>query len=689
MSTILLEIGTEEMPAAFLPSALAQLYELARARFTAERIAFTTLHTWSTPRRITLYLTGVAEHQEAAVREVRGPSVQSAFASNGEPTQAALGFARSYGVSVNDLCIKKVDNTEYMAAIFRDEGAPTRELLPAIFTQLISSLTFPKTMRWDGGNVRFARPIRWIVAMQDDQVVPCTIGTVTADRLTRGHRFLAPGALSISTAGDYARVMDEGHVLVMPEARQEAIRSQLETIARQDDATVMDDGSLLEATTFQVEYPTAVRCNFDAAYLALPEVVVLQVLRHEQNFFPLADKDGKLLPAFIAVRNGDKAYLSSVCEGYEGVARAKLIDALFFFEQDQRKPLIDRLEELRGVVFHERLGTMHDKVARIQRLAGETAAWLEMPSQERQYAERAALLCKADLVTAMVNEHPELQGAMGGVYARLAGEPEPVAVAIREQYRPRGKSDPIPSTTAGRLVSLADKTDTVTACFAIGLIPTGSEDPYALRRDAQGVVRILMEAQYRLPLSRLLSAALAQIQVEEAQPTKEVVASLESFFHARIEGILANEGFPFPVVKAVMAVSADVPADALRRAQVLQRRLDDPQLATIVRISTRLANISRDFAGGEIHRDLLTEPAEYDLLISYQETEPKARFFAERGQYEELLNLLEELAPVVDRFFSDVLVMVEDPDLRQARLALIQHVANLFQLLADLAPLAA
>lgn len=687
MATVLLEIGTEEVPAGYLPPALAQLGELARARLETERIAFATIATWGTPRRITLYLTDIAEHQASAVREVRGPTVQTAFAINGEPTQAVIGFARSQGIPVNELRIKNSDSGEYVVAVFRDEGRPTVELLPTIFTELIGSLTFPKTMRWGAGNYRFARPIRWIVALLDEQIIPLTIDGVTSGRLTRGHRFLSQGDVEVPAAAEYRRIMDESQVIVVPEERHATILAQLEGIAQQEGSVVQDDGSLLAETTFHVEFPTAVRCNFDAQFLSLPPEVLQLVLRREQEFFPLANAAGQLLPAFIGVRNGDKAYLGTVRDGYESVARAKLIDALFFYEQDSRLPLADRVEALRGVVFLERLGTLHDKAMRLQSLTGVIADWLGCTPLERADLQRAALLAKADLVTAMVSEHPELQGIMGSVYARHAGEAEAVAAGIGEQYRPRTASDAIPATPIGCVLALADKLDTVTACFAAGLLPTGSEDPYGLRRDALGVVRILAEANYRLPLSQLVNLALAQLQAAALQPREETQAAIECFLRQRVENLLTADGMPFPLVRAVLNVSADAPADALCQARVIRDHHDEPLFHGITRVAIRLTNISKNFPGGDVQPTLLVEPAEQDLYALYLEIEPKAVLLAARGEFAELLSLLARLVPAVDRLFAEILVMVEDPDLRQTRLALVWRLANLFRLLGDLTQL--
>lgn len=567
MATVLLEIGTEEMPAGVITPALAQLAELARARFAVDRLPFAAVQTWGTPRRLALLVSGVADHQTPAVREVRGPTVEEAFDAHGEPTAAALGFARSQGVTVSQLRLTPGDGAEYLAAIFRDEGQPTAALLPALCTHLVTSLTFPRVMRWGGSPLTFTRPIRWLVALLDDRVVPVVLGDITAGRATRGHRFLAPGEVEIATAADYPRVMDENHVLLSADDRRAAIREQMESIAAQDNASIADDGTLLEETAFRVEFPTAVRCNFDADFLSLPDDVLLQTLREEQKFFPLVDGTGRLLPAFIAVRNGDKAYLGTVREGYEAVARAKLLDALFFFEQDRARPLAERVEDLRGVIFQERIGTLHDKALRLQTLAECIAAVMGLPAHEGAMAARAALLAKADLVTAMVTEHPGLQGIMGRVYAREAGEPEPVALAIGEHICP---NEAPPATPIGCAVALADKLDTAAACFAVGLVPTGQDDPYQLRREADSVARILVERGLRLSVPALLDMALAALPVTPAQPLAETRAALEQFFQRRVEALLAAEGLPGPTLRAALAVSAGVPADAAARARTLR-----------------------------------------------------------------------------------------------------------------------
>ncbi len=674
MATVLLEIGTEEMPAGYLPPALAQLAALARARLAADRLAYEGVQTWGTPRRLALLLTGVAEHQAPMVREVRGPAIAEAFDAHGEPTPATIGFARGHGALVGDLRIKAFDGAEFITAIFRDEGRPVLELLPAAFTHLLNSLTFPKTMRWGAGSFRFARPVRWIAAMIDDRVVPFTVDAVTAGRSTRGHRFLAPGAVEIPTAADYPRVMDENHVLLDPVKRAEAIREQLDAIAGQDNAAVADDGALLNETVFTVEYPTAVRCTFDPAFLALPEEVLLQTLREEQQFFPLREITGRLLPAFIAVRNGDKAYLGTVRDGYEAVARAKLLDARFFFEQDRARSLADRVEDLREVVLLERAGTLHDKATRLAALAGWVADALALSAPERAMAARAALLCKADLTTAMVIEHPDLHGVMGCVYARLSGEAEPVAMAIQEHVLPRDGSGGRPSTALGNIVALCDRLDTTAACFDVGLIPTGADDPYALRAAALGVVRILLEAGLRLPLSRLIGEALAHIAAEPAQPLDEVQAALDSFFAARVAEVLAAAGIPADVSAAVRASLGDCPADAGRAARALTAIRGTVPYQALLRAAARVQALARD---DDAAATPAMEPAAMALAAHLDAVEPDARALAQAGEMETLLERLLAFTPLVDRFLAD------STGDHGARMALARRAAACFSLLAD------
>ncbi len=679
MATVLLEIGTEEMPASYLPNALTQLGTLARTRLSAERIGVESVATWGTARRLALCLRGVAAQQAPTVREVRGPAVSVAFAANGAPTPAVVGFARSHGIPESELRVKEIDGVEYLIAAFHDEGRPTVELLPAIFADLITALTFPRTMRWGESPVSFARPIRWMLAMQDDQPITFRVDGVTAGRLTRGHRFLAPGEVTVPHADAYLRVLEENHVLVEPEARREAIRQQLHAIAQAEEAEIVDDGSLLEETVYQVEFPTAVRCQIDESFLSLPPDLLVHVLCREQQLFPLTNRAGTLLPGFIAVRNGDKAYLGGVREGYEAVARAKLLDALFFFEQDLRRPLAERVEELHGIVFSEHLGTLHDKAVRIQHLAGIFAERMGWSAYQRQLAERAGLLCKADFVTALGAEHPEMRGALGAAFARRSGEPEAIADAIAEHVRPRNGADALPASELGLVTALADRLDTVVGCYAAGRAPSGGPDPFNVQGNALGIMRLLTGARLRLSLPQLIEDALAQLPTPPIPP-EALRDALQALFRTALTTVLARDGIRDDVIAAVVPVSPAIPADALLRARVIMERLHDAAFKATVRAVSRLEHLGKP-GESEPEPARLTEPAERELLTRHQELAPRAEFFASRGEFSELPNVYALLTEAVDPFLA---LPLGDPAARSARQALARRVVKLYHLLGEL-----
>ena len=673
MATLLLEIGTEEIPSRYLPGALTQLDSLARAQLKEARLAFTDLYAWGTPRRIILYVEGVSEHQAPMNREVRGPAVADAFASNGEPTQAALGFARSQKVSIPELRLKKVENGEFVFAIFYDEGQPAFSLLPALLHHLIGQLSFPKMMHWGSGAFRFARPIRWLVAMLDERVVPLTIDDVTAGRCSRGHRFLSPDAVTIASAEHYPRMMEESLVIIDPARRRDIILQQLQAIAADFHATILYDQALLDDTVFSVEYVTAVRAAIDESLLSLPEEVLLHVLQQEQRFFPLADERGELLPAFIAVRNGDRAFLTSVREGYESVARAKLLDALFFYEQDMQATLEERVESLRGIIFQESLGSMYEKARRMETLAGLFAAWLHFSPEDRKMTERAALLARADLSSALVNEHPMLSGTMGMIYAHLSGENEAIAQAIGEQYLPRSSYDPIPLSRLGQLLALADKVDTLTACFTIGLAPNGAEDPYALSQQAIGILRILVEAQLPLSLPQITQHALRGIDGVPEKARSEVEAALADFYKDTFTELLASASMSKRVQHAVVARHADRPAGAWRLAHYLRDHLQDPALLHLARVAQRLEKVLNTPSGAMGEPNNVADETEHELRERVRHGLSAASEAAQAGRYDAVQEILTGFAPSVEQSLKQS----PSPDL-------VADMRKLYQLLGDL-----
>ncbi|MHB8918801.1 MAG: glycine--tRNA ligase subunit beta, partial [Desulfocucumaceae bacterium] len=493
MKDFLLEIGTEEMPARFVGPALQQLKELAGNQLREKRIQFEQVRAVGTPRRLAVYTTGLAESQQPLVKEVKGPALKVAYNSSGEPTPAVLGFARSQRVDMASLVVKPVGPVEYVFARKSEQGRPTAEVLAQICPELIAGLHFPKPMRWGDLEFRFARPIRWILALYGNAVVRFSLAGLEAGRTTLGHRFLSRGPLTLNDARDYFGEMKKAFVVVDPEERKQLIRSQVEAAAKSEGGRVEEDEELLDEVTNLVEYPTAFVGSYDQAFLRLPKEVPVTVMREHQRYFPVTGSDGGLLPRFIGVRNGITEHIDTVRAGNEKVLRARLADGAFFWDEDLKVPLADRAGSLKKVIWQESLGTVYDKVERVTGLALFIGEKLGAGNDLLGIIKRAAAICKADLVTNMVYEFPELQGVMGREYALRSGEIRDVAQAIFEHYLPRFAGDILPSTQGGRVLSLADKMDTLAGCFAVGIQPTGSQDPYALRRQALGIGSIILD----------------------------------------------------------------------------------------------------------------------------------------------------------------------------------------------------
>ncbi len=689
MSRFVFEIGTEEIPPRFFPPALAQLVQDGRRMLEALRLDFGELKVYGTPRRLVLIVEELAERQAPHTREERGPAKRVAFDKKGRPTKAALGFARRHGVSPDDLTVKETDQGEYVFAAVREPEMPAREALAAALPDLITGLTFPKTMRWGSGAVRFGRPIRWLLALVGDEVVEFELEGLRSGRETRGHPALGDGMWAVASADEYETVLEGKFVLVEPGRRQEMIQQQLAAIAEAQSASVVD-GGLLQETTFLVEWPTAACGQFDPKFLRLPRPVLIEEMQHVQAYFPLENRAGKLLPKFVAVRDGGEEHLDTVLSGWESVLRAKLIDASYFYEQDLKRPLADRVHDLKGIVFQERLGTIYDKVERVRVAAVAAADQVALSAKEGEELDRAALLCKADLTTELVLELSNLQGAMGREYALASGEPTAVADAIGEHYRPRSADDAVPETKLGRLLAVADKLDTLAALFAMGLVPSGSADPYGLRREAYGIVNILIaageelkpEERLTLSLSCLLGAAVKVLrgQVDLHRSKEVVVAEVTDFIRERLSVHLRGEGIRYDLVEAALAVGIDDVSQSEKRAQALSSlRLHADFLPTVI-AATRPLNISRDFEGGNVDTGLFHERAEHELWAAYREVAAKA----DSVPLGDLFGLFaEKLRDPIDRYFDDVLVMAEEEKLRRNRLAVCWHLSQLFRRIAD------
>lgn len=678
---LLLEIGTEEIPARFMPDILFQIEKLAKEKLASLRITHKQVQAMGTPRRMALIIRELSERQEDKFSENKGPSVKIAFDSNGAPTKAAQGFARGQGVDVAALVVKD----GYVYAATNEIGRPVQELLPEILLNIIHSLNFPKNMRWGDLDVRFVRPIRWLAALYGTEIIPLTVAEVSSSNVTYGHRFLSKGALVIESVDDYFDKLAKNYVMVDPKVRRTVIRQQVEQLATSHGGIAEIDEELLEEVVFLVEFPTALCGNFDEKYLTLPAEAVITPMREHQRYFPVISQEGKLLPVFITVRNGNSDHIEVVQHGNERVLRARLDDAKFFFEEDQRVTLANRVEKLKTIVFQEGLGTLYDKTLRIQALSSDLAEKLQLTGEIRKIIDRSAYLSKADLVTGMVYEFTELQGVMGREYALINGEDSRVADAIFEHYLPRFSGDELPQSDAGRITSISDKLDNIVATFSRGLIPSGSQDPYALRRQALGIAHIVIQANYSVSLQHLVEASMDLLHISDVGRRKQLFADIQEFFRLRIKNILTEAGIRYDVIDAVMAAGTDDIYDTWLRAKALA----DESLGDAVRNAalafTRIANLTKNNKINEsaVNPELLIDPAECKLYEAYSQSREKIEKRLKDKEYAGAITAMADLADPIGAFFGEVMVMVEDLAVRNNRLALLKEVAELTLKTAD------
>lgn len=679
---LLLEIGVEEMPSAFMSGALADLKSLAEQKFTARRVGFAQVKSLGTPRRLVLYVEGLEEKQQDAVIENRGPKKASAYDPQGNPSKAALGFARGQGVDVADLEIRSVDGTEYLFAIKKELGAATAEVLPEILLDIINSLSFPKSMRWAYYQTRFARPIRWLLALYGDQTVAVQIENVAGSNISYGHRFLAPESFAVNSIDEYFAQLRQRYVIVDHNERKDMIWEQIQAVARQTGGQALENDELLEEVTFLLEYPTAFSGSFSSSYLDVPPEVLITSMIEHQRYFPIFDERGRLMNAFIGVRNGTDYSLDIVRAGNERVLKARLEDALFFWKEDTSKALIDFVPGLEKVMFHERLGSIMDKVERLKKLAVFIGEKTGLGSPDK--LERAALLCKADLLSNMVYEFPELQGIMGCYYALKSQEDEEVAAAINEHYLPRFAGDNLPASPTGQVLALAEKIDNLTACFAIGIKPTGSQDPYALRRQALGVVNILTDMNILVDLSCIIMAAYNNLHNVKTQgDARQVVGELMDFIRQRQRGILLDKGFAFDVTDSVLALSLMDIFDIQERVQAVQEFKTSEQFEDFMVVFNRSHNLSKKWDCATVIAEHLEDESEqilYQHLIQIQAAVEKSMIIRD---YQQTLATLSALRVDLDRFFNAVMVMVDNEKLKAARLSILKSIAQLCGQVAD------
>lgn len=676
--TLLLEIGTEEVPAHVMPGILSQLKENAAKTFDELRIEYKNIKTLGTPRRSALLVEGLAEQQADLSKENRGPAVNIAFDADGNPTKAAQGFARGQGVKPEELVTKD----GYVYAMVHEKGGQTADLLGETLKGLVDGLNFPNNMHWADLDYKFIRPLRWLVALYGQDVIDFEVANVKSGRTSRGHRFLSEGDFEIANAEDYVEACRKASIIVDQNERCEMIRQQIAEVAAANGGQAEVNEDLLEEVLYLVEYPTALCGKFDEKYLALPAEAVITPMRDHQRYFPVL-KDGQLLPLFITIRNGGKEHLETVQHGNERVLRARLEDAQFFFDEDRKKTLEQHGEKLKTVVFQDGLGTIYDKALRLEVLAGYIADAIGANEQDKKDAVRAAKLAKADLVTGMVTEFTELQGVMGREYALLDGETKAVAQAIDEHYMPRFAGDSQPASVAGRIVSLADKIDTIVGTFSRGLIPTGSQDPFALRRQALGIVNMLKEAQYHISLSQLVAKAMELLKIADAGQQAKLQNDVADFMKLRLKNVLADAGIRYDVVDAVFVTVDDIYGVFLR-AQAVNEAVKQDMEKTI-QAFVRTGNIARkaEDVQAAVEADLLAEQVEKDLCKAYEAAASKVEKEIAAQDYAGAISTLSQLAAPIDAFFDGVMVMDKDEKIKNNRLGLLKLVDNLVCQVAD------
>jgi glycyl-tRNA synthetase len=677
----LLEIGTEELPVDELNGALEQLSPSVAELLNESRLEHGQIQVMGTPRRIVVYVEELAPTQTEQVLVVKGPPAGRAFDEEGNPTTAAEGFARSQGVSVGDLDVREQDGGRYVFAEVRQPGSPVDEILKEKLPDLIADLHFENPMRWDQSGVAFSRPIRWLLSLHGRHVVPFEYAGLDADRTTHLLRFVEPESVEIDSPSAYLSKLEEQGILLGFEARKSAIEKQITQLAKEISGEVVDDSTLLSEVTNLVEKPTAFRGSFDKSYLELPRQVLISVMKKHQRCFPVEQK-GVLLPYFITVRNGGREHLDVVTKGNEHVIEARFADAAYFIERDLQQPLDSYLPKLATMVFQTELGSMLDKVNRIERLTAILAKDMGLSSEERQIALRAAHLSKTDLATQMVVEMTSLQGEMGREYAQRQGEPPEVAEAIFEHHLPRFAGDQLPESRPGWIVGLADRLDTLMGLFAAGLQPTGARDPYAMRRTAIGLVQILLNHSIRFDLRKALMQASEGLPIE---PKKAEQEACLDFIITRQQTYMLNEGYPYDVVEAVLAEQGHDPAGAEQAASELEQWRKRKNWLEILQAYARCARITRDIETiYELNPKGFVEEETGALYAALEKVEDSS---LAPGSVDDVLVAFEPMIPMINTFFDEVLVMTEDDKLRTNRLALLQRIVALAEGVVDMSRL--
>lgn len=687
MSTkeLFLEIGCEELPAGFIPRATAEMEAIITRELAVARLSFSEIKTLATPRRLVLVVKGIPTVQPDAEISATGPSLKAAYDADGKPTRAAEGFARGQGVDVADLRTITTEKGEYLFVSKHVTGRPTYELLTELLPALVANIPFKKSMRWGDQEVRFARPVHWIVALFDGTVVPFSFGTIESGKVSRGHRFMANTPFPVSDFAHYLDECERHFVIPDPEKRKEIIRRETHRVAIAAGGHLLPDEELLEQVAYLVEYPSAVHGTFSSEFLKVPKEVLITSMRSHQRYFSIVDADGGLLPGFITINNTLTEDPSVVIKGNERVLRARLSDARFFFEEDQKFRLDDRVQSLKKVVYQQKLGTSFEKMERFKSLAEGLSDRIN-PAVRTQ-TSRAAWLCKADLVSGMVGEFPEVQGIMGREYALLEGESADVANAIAEHYLPTQAGGELPASDIGAFVSIADKLDTICGCFGVGLIPTGAADPYALRRATIGIIAIILDKGYRLSLPLLIDESLKLLVAKLTRPKEQVSGDVLEFFRARFINLLGSS-FATDAVDAAIAAGFDDLVDVKDRIAAIAEFKTHPDFEPLTVAFKRVGNIIKEGVDAPVDPALFQDDAEGILYEAIQTAKNSADALISSGAWLDALTEIATLRGPVDRFFDRVMVMAEDQLVRANRLALLTTIARLFGKVADFSRLA-
>ncbi|MGC8228514.1 glycine--tRNA ligase subunit beta [Pseudobacillus badius] len=678
---MLLEVGLEEMPARFVTESMNQLGKKVEEFLQEQKVSFEGVKLYSTPRRLAVLVEGAAEAQEDIEEEAKGPAKKIALQEDGSWSKAAIGFTRGQGMTVDDIYFKEINGVEYVHVNKFIKGQPTVDLLPKL-REIVIGLHFGKNMRWADNDLRYIRPIKWMVALFGSEVIPFQITNVSTGRTTKGHRFLGD-SVTVEMPGDYEELLKNQFVIADPAERKKSIRQQLAQLETENKWVIPVDEDLLEEVTNLVEYPTALSGSFNSNFLELPEEVLITSMKEHQRYFPVKDKEGTLLPHFVTVRNGDSRSLDTVARGNEKVLRARLADADFFYKEDQSKEIDFFLNKLQAIVYHEKIGTLAEKVSRIRRLAAKLGELTGTAKEEKEKIDRAAEICKFDLVTQMVYEFPELQGIMGEKYARQKGEDAEVARAVNEHYEPRHAGDKAPETFTGAIVSLADKLDTIVSCFAVDIIPTGSQDPYALRRQAAGIVLILEEKKWDVSLETVLQAAIDVVKADQVgeKETEALLEELVAFFKLRIKHSLQERDVRYDLIDAVLAEQIGSLPSLFAKAAVLMAHKEEAGFKEATEALSRVVNIAKKASAAGAVKEQLFENEEEKAL--YKEFVHVQQGLEAAETAEQQFALLSSLKQPIEQYFDHTMVMAEEAAVRENRLNQMRELSVLILNFAD------